>query len=380
MSETAADPLFRPLRIGSVELPNRIVMAPMTRQFSPGGVPGQNVADYYRRRATGGVGLIVTEGVGIDTPAAVDNPAIPVMHGAAALEGWRAVVDAVHARPVLIFPQLWHQGVLRNPTLASGAEVPPQSPSGYWGTPGHTSYEPDYVERMRRPLDPMTEEEIADVVAAYARSARDAIAVGFDGIAIHGAHGYLIDTFLWADTNRRTDRYGGSAAQRATFAAEVVRAIRREIGDRPIMFRFSQHKQQDYSARIADTPEVLGTMLGVLADAGVDIFDASTRRFSMPAFEGSDLTLAGWARKLTGKPSMTVGGVGLNNWMGDTLRNRSETVAIDNLDEVRRLMKQDQFDLVGVGRALLNDPQWVEKARAGESFLPFERAALARLD
>jgi len=376
-----ADPLFQPLQLRGLTLANRIVMAPMTRNFSPGGVPGDDVAAYYRRRAAGGVGLIVTEGVGLDIPASVDSTRIPVMHGTEALAGWKKVVDAVHAEGGRIMPQLWHQGVFFDPTIAADPTTVAQSPSGYWGTPGNTSTTAEQIAKLRVTGAPMTETEIAEVVASFARAARLAIDVGFDGIAIHGAHGYLIDSFLWPDTNKRTDRYGGSPENRARFGAEIVAAIRAEIGhDVPIMFRFSQHKQQDYDAAIATTPEELGILLNTIAAAGVDAFDASSRRFSRPVFEGSPIPLAGWARKLTGKPSMTVGGIGLNNWMMETLRLGQETIAIDNLPEVRALIAEGMFDLVGVGRALISDPAWSEKARAGAPFLPFDKTRLARLE
>lgn len=357
-------------------------MSPMTREFSPRRVPGSDVAEYYSRRARGGVGLIITEGVAIDDPASVDHPRVPAMYGAEALAGWRAVTDAVHAGGGKIFPQLWHQGVLRNPSRAEFPEVPARRPSGFWGTPGLTSYPSEYVEAMRTPTAPMTDEDIADVVGSFARAARDAILfAGFDGIALHGAHGYLIDTFFWDVTNRRTDRYGETPKGRAAFGAEIIRAIRAEIGDTiPIMFRFSQHKQQDYEARFADTPEVLEVILGALADAGADIFDASSRRFNRPAFEGSPLTLAGWAKKLTGKPAMAVGGIGLNNWLQDTLKARNETVSIDNLDEAAGYIERGEFDFLGVGRALLNDPNWPERVRNREVFLDFDRSFLERLE
>jgi 2,4-dienoyl-CoA reductase-like NADH-dependent reductase (Old Yellow Enzyme family) len=380
MSDPVAAPFFEPFRLRGMNLRNRIAMAPMTREFSPGGVPTAAVAEYYRRRAAGGVGLIVTEGTGIDIPVAVDGTSIPHLHGEAARAGWRAVVDAVHAEGAAIVPQLWHQGCLRDPARSSHPDQRGHRPSGLWGTPGVVSYDADYIERVSPPTDPMTDEDIADVIAAFADAARNAAEAGFDGVAIHGAHGYLIDSFLWRDTNQRTDRFNGDARARAQFGVEVVRAIRAAIGeDLPIIFRFSQHKQQDYKARFADSPEELGTILGALADAGVDLFDASSRRFDMPAFEGSDLNLAGWARKLTGKPSMVVGGIGLNNWVQDTFKGRGETQAVNNLDQVRRLFDRGMFDMIAVGRALLSDPAWAERARAGEPFVPYDPACLQHL-
>lgn len=373
------DVLFTPLTIRNLTLRNRIVMSPMTRYFSPGGVPGEDVAAYYRRRAEGGAGLIVTEGVGVDHPTAVDDPAIPHMHGKAALAGWRRVVSEVHAAGGRIFPQLWHQGPLRDPSRSLRPDLIGARPSGHWGRPGYTSYGDDYVDAMRAPTAPMSTAEIAEVVAAFASAARNAMEVGFDGIALHAGHGYLIDSFLWADTNLRTDRYGGDAARRAAFGAEIVAAVRAEIGSAPIMFRFSQHKQQDYDARIGHTPEKLGALLKPLAQSGVDLFDASGRHFDRPAFEGSPLSLAGWARRLTGKPAVAIGGIGLGNGLDDTLKDRSETTPHDNLDAVRDAIARGEFDLAGVGRAILNDPQWPQRVRSGQPALAFDRANLRRL-
>ncbi|WP_455906392.1 oxidoreductase, partial [Metapseudomonas otitidis] len=159
----------------------------------------------------------------------------------------------------------------------------------------------------------MTQQDIDDVVAAYAQAARDAKAIGMDGVELHGAHGYLIDQFFWDGTNPRTDGYGGSQANRSRFAIEVIKAVREAVGpDYPIIFRFSQWKQQDYTARLVQTSEELEGFLKPLSEAGVDIFHCSTRRFWEPEFEGSDLNLAGWTRKLTGKPTITVGSVGLD--------------------------------------------------------------------
>ncbi|MNS06477.1 NADH oxidase [compost metagenome] len=373
------DVLFTPLTIRNLTLANRIVMSPMTRYFSPGGVPGEDVAAYYRRRAEGGAGLIVTEGVGVDHPSAVDDPAIPHMHGKAALDGWRRVVAEVHAAGGRIFPQLWHQGPLRDPSRSLRPDLIGARPSGHWGRPGHTSYGDDYVDAMRAPTEPMTTAEIKAVIAAFASAARNAMDVGFDGVALHAGHGYLIDSFLWAETNLRTDRYGGDPARRAAFGAEIVAAVRAEIGNAPIMFRFSQHKQQDYGARLGQTPEELGALLKPLAQSGVDLFDASGRHFDRPAFDGSPLSLAGWARRLTGKPTVAIGGIGLGNGLGETLSGSSETTPLDNLDAVRERIARGEFDLAGVGRAILNDPQWPQRVRTGQSALPFDRANLRRL-
>lgn len=379
------DILFSPFSVGKVRLDNRIVMAPMTRNRSPGGVPNDAVIAYYRRRAEAGVGLIVTEGVGIQHGSALGGGSmkerdVPFLYGDAALAGWRAVVDAVHGAGGRIFPQLWHMGPIREDGTGPYPQVPSSRPSGLWGPAGRRSTVPDdYVARVLPERKAMTDGEIADVIAAFADAARNAVLTGFDGIAIHGAHGYLIDSFLWAETNRRNDRWGGDLAGRSAFAAAVVSAIRGAVGgDVPIMFRFSQWKQQDYQALLARTPGELETMLRPLVDAGVDIFDASTRKFDMPAFDGSDLTLAGWARQLTGLPAMAVGGVGLDRDLYGSYA-AGGSAGIDNLAGVRRRMTAGEFDLIGVGRALIADPQWARKAERGESFLPFDPATVRNL-
>ena len=352
--------LFGEFTCRSLTLSTRFVMSPMTRQFSPDGVPGDEVAAYYTRRAMAKVGLIITEGVGVDHPSAIGHGSmgeenIPVLRGDAALAGWRKVVDNVQSAGGKIIPQLWHMGELRTE-----------------GTPPH----PD-AKSMR--ANGMSETEIADIIAAFVRSAANAKAVGFDGVALHGGHGYLIDSFLWAGTNTREDAYGGDISRRTRFATELVNAIRAEVGpDFPICFRISQWKLQDYEAKLAETPDELALIVKALAAAGVDIFDVSTRVFSVPAFAGSDLGLAGWVKKLSGKPTMTVGGIGFDKELAASFAQ--PTQAIDNLGEVARRFEGGEFDLVALGRALLMDPEWVLKVQAGMPFEPFDITAYNRLD
>ncbi|MCR5976662.1 12-oxophytodienoate reductase [Gordonia jinghuaiqii] len=373
-TRTTHPALFEPLTVRGLELPNRIVMSAMTRSSSPEGVPGADVARYYARRAAGGTGLIVTEGVAIDHPAAVDNPRVPRMYGDAALAGWRSVVDEVHAAGGKIIPQLWHVGPLWGAMSEVDPQITPMRPSGLWGTPGTTSYSDEYVAQSLPMTEPMTESDIDAVIAAFAQAAVNAAEAGFDGVAVHGGHGYLLDSFLWSDTNRRDDRWGGDLDARTRFPAEVVRAIRGAVGaDLPIFFRFSQHKQQDYTARIAETPEELGVILRALTDAGVDVFDASIRRFDLPAFDGSDLSLAGWAKKLTGALSMAVGSVGLGKPMRDS-RIEGAAPVVDNIGEVGRRLGSAEFDLIAIGRMHLADPELATTLRGGAPLTPFDRA------
>lgn len=161
-----------------------------------------------------------------------------------------------------------------------------------------------------------------------------------------------------------------------------LNATRAAVGpDFPIIFRFSQWKQQDYTARLVQTPEALGEFLKPLSDAGVDIFHCSTRRFWEPEFEGSDLNLAGWTRQLTGKPTITVGSVGLDGEFLQFMVNTDKVAQPASLEKLLERLNNDEFDLVAVGRALLVDPDWAVKVREGREgdILPFSREALTTL-
>jgi 2,4-dienoyl-CoA reductase-like NADH-dependent reductase (Old Yellow Enzyme family) len=362
-------PLFRPFGLKSLTLKNRIVMAPMTRSFSPGGVPGADVAAYYRRRAENQVGLIITEGTTVAHPAASSDPNVPRFHGADALAGWAKVVAEVHAAGGRIMPQLWHVGSVRKAGQEPNPSAPPLSASGLY-KPG------------RQVSEPATTRDIADVIAAFAQGAADAHRLGFDGIEIHGAHGYLVDQFFWDGTNVRTDAYAGSVAARARFGAEVVAACRRATSpDFPIVLRFSQWKQQQYEARLAHTPGELEQFLAPLVDAGVDIFHCSNRRFWEPEFPDSTMNLAGWTRKLTGKAVITVGSIGLDTDFLQTFGGKGAGAEASHLARLVDMIASNEADLAAVGRMLIADPEWVLKLRAGNvtAFVPYSREVLERL-
>jgi 2,4-dienoyl-CoA reductase-like NADH-dependent reductase (Old Yellow Enzyme family) len=351
---SALDKLYQPFPFGRITLRNRIVMAPMTRNSSPKGVPDESVSAYYARRASGGAGLIVTEGTYIDHPAANGYANVPAFHGAG-LEGWARVVRAVHAEGAAIVPQVWHVGAVRR----RGMEPDPAVPG--IGTV-------DVFEEGERVVHAMTASDIESVVQSYARAARSARELGFDGVEIHGAHGYLLDQFLWDRSNPRDDGYGGSIVNRVRLAAEVVAAMRAAVTDEfPIIFRFSQWKMTDYKARIANDADELAQMLQPLARAGADMFHASTRRFWEPAFEGSDENLAACARRVTGKPLIAVGSVGLaQQHETRKLRTRDNVGSeVADLTRLRECLERDDFDLVAVGRGMLADPQWANKVRVG---------------
>ncbi len=323
-------------------------MAPMTRGFSPNGIPGPDVAQYYASRARAEVGLIISEGTVVDRPSASNDPAYPHFYGEGALQGWHKIIDGVHGAGGKMAPQLWHLGVVK-----PKAWTPPQPFEGPSGL-----VTPDEMGGVA-----MDKAAIDKVIAAFIQSAVDAKALGFDAIELHGAHGYLIDQFFWQKMNLRNDIYGGpSIQQRSKFAIDIVKGIRQAVGeDYPIILRISQWKQQDYSAKIAANPQELEQWVAPLAAAGVDIFHCSQRRYWEPEFPGSDLNFAGWVKKVTGQPTITVGSVGLS---GEFLQAfRGEGAAHQSFETLLTMLDRGDFDLVAVGRAILADPQWVEKIR-----------------
>lgn len=348
------DSLFSPFQYKGLTLRNRFVMAPMTRAFAVDGIPNEQITEYYARRAAAEVGLILTEGTVVGRPASKNLKDIPDFHGDAALSAWGDVVKAVHANGGAIAPQIWHVG-----NTPYGWE-----PSGPFESP-----------------ETMTIEDIQDTIKAFADAAKSAKDLGFDALEIHGAHGYLIDQFFWDTTNTRTDEYGGKTLkERSRFAVDVVKAMRAAVGpDFVIILRISQWKQQDYTVKLAHTPEALEDWLQPLADAGVDIFHGSQRRYWEPEFEGSDLNFAGWIKKVTGQPTITVGSVGLSgDFMGAFGGQGSEAT---NIDELLRRYDRGDFDLVAVGRSILQDPEWVQKVKLGkfDTVQPFDAASLGKL-
>jgi 2,4-dienoyl-CoA reductase-like NADH-dependent reductase (Old Yellow Enzyme family) len=358
--------LFSPLALGSLTLPNRFVMPGMQRGFCRDGAPLPELASYYARRAEGGVALIISEATAVDHPSATVQPTAARLNPATA-GAWQHCVEAVHAAGGRMLLQLWHEGGLRNNadggTLSPSGLAHPGRAGGHAATP-------------------------ADLVAlrdAFVRSARLAQQAGADGVEVHAAHGYGLDQFLWAATNRRDDGYGGDDVRaRARLPAEIVAAIRAACGPQfLISFRFSQWKENDYEARIAQTPEELGQLLGILRAAGVDVFHASTRRFWIPEWDGSDLGFAGWTRRLGGLPTIAVGSVGLDRDVMESFHAADEPeLRLDfALSELTRRFARGDFDLVAVGRSLIADPDWVRKFQAQDfgAVRPFRKADVAAL-
>ena len=313
--------LFQPFHSRKLSTPTRIVLPAMTRGFSPNGVPTDQVAAYYKRRARHEVGLIITEGTFIDEPSASPSSNYPNFFGGTSLRGWKKVLEAVHTTDCKIAPQLWHVGMARpfKGENLPNPELPPIGPSGI------------DVNTLEQTAEPMSIAKIEEVINAFARAA--------------------------------ADEYGGDLVGRTRFASRIIHAVRKAVGSQfPIIFRFSQWKTGHYNAKLAYTPMELEAFLAPLTDAGVDIFDCSTRRFWEPEFEGSRLNLAGWTKKLTGKPTISVGSVGLKGDFTNAFDGGPEAEAA-SVEPLAERLKAGEFDLIAVGRALLADAEWAEKIR-----------------
>lgn len=257
--------LFEPIAVGPLRLPNRFVMAPMTRSRAaqPGDVPTELNARYYAQRAS--AGLIVTEATQISREGQ-GYSFTPGIYTSAQRDGWRLVTDAVHAAGGRIMLQLWHVGRVSHP-LIQPAGARPVAPSAIRARGvrvyviGPTDRSPRFVESEEpRALET---DEVGRVVDDYRRAAALAREAGFDGVEIHGANGYLVDQFLRSTTNRRTDRYGGSPEARITFLQEVVRAVGAEIGSDRTGVRLSPHVtlQDMADSEIVETSLIAAEML-----------------------------------------------------------------------------------------------------------------------
>ncbi len=211
--------IFTPIQLGSLTLPNRIIMAPLTRmRAGVGNAPTQMNATYYTQRA--GAGLIITEATQI-SPQGRGYARSPGIHSPEQIAGWQVITDAVHAAGGKIFVQLWHAGRTSHPALQENKALP-VAPSAI-AAEGH-AYTPDGRPEMVAPRALETA-EIPGIVEQFRQGAENALAAGFDGVEIHGANGYLIDEFLQDGSNKRSDNYGGSVENRARFLLEVVEAV-----------------------------------------------------------------------------------------------------------------------------------------------------------
>ena len=360
--------LFKPYKLKELSLRNRIVMAPMTRSQSPGGIPTEKVASYYERRAKGQVGLIITEGIEVSHIASSGYPDVPRLDSEDARDGWKEVIRRIKESGGSVIAQLWHCGAMRKLGMDPDPAVPGYTPSGLTSKDKKRAYT-------------VNKDEIKILVKAYGQDAKWCEEVGFDGVEIHGAHGYLVDNFFWEITNERSDNYGGSIENRSQFAKEITQCIRSKVSNKFIVgMRFSQWKQQDYTAKLANNPQELEEMLMPIVNAGLDYLHSSNRKFWEKEFDGSEENLAYWTQKISGLPTITVGSVGLES-KGDGFINMTSFANPVDIGQAIKDVNEEKYDLVAVGRALLADPEWVIKMKENRmnDVIPYTEKAIQEL-
>ncbi|GAA0268869.1 NADH:flavin oxidoreductase [Alteraurantiacibacter aestuarii] len=359
------DILFSPITLNTVTFHNRWVMPAMQRGMCSNGAPSAELAAYYRRRAEGGTALIVGESAAIDHPSATVQPTSAHINPATR-DAWAHCVDEVRQGGGQMMLQLWHEGAMR--------------------TDGHALSASGLAHPGKESGRAATVDELAQIRDGFVRSARIAQDIGACGVEVHAAHGYFLDQFLWHGSNIRDDGYGGPLiAHRARFPAEIVSAIRAECGpDFLISLRFSQWKEVDFEARVAPSPEDLAQMATIFRKAGVDVLHASTRRFWDAEWAGDGRNLAGWTRAGGGLPVITVGSVGLDiDVMTVFMEGLDPGPRVEvAIDELARRMSAGEFDMVAVGRALIGDPDFVNKvqARDYDAIRTFRRDDLGQLE
>ncbi|WP_328924886.1 alkene reductase [Streptomyces sp. NBC_00190] len=331
-----ASRLFEPARLGGLELPSRLVMAPLTRtRAGADGVPGDLMATYYAQRAS--AGLIIAEAT---TPNAVGRtyPRIPGIHTPAQVAGWRRVTDAVHAAGGRMFLQLQHGGRVGHP--ATSGHVPLAPSAVRFPEPLHT---PGGLQDAVAPRE-MTAGDIRSTIADFAAAARSAVEAGFAGVEVHSANGYLLHQFLSRNTNLRTDEWGGSVEGRIRFTVEVVRAVAEAVGPQRVGVRISPGLDVN-GIEEGDTEEIYPALLAALTDIGPVYLHQVHADPARPAF--AEIRKA-WPGTLIANPALS----------------REEVAADGGKRRGERLLAEGA-DLVALGRGFLANPDLVERLRTG---------------
>lgn len=324
------DPLFQPLEVAGLRLKNRIVMPPMGTGLDDAGRMNDAAIAYYRRRATGGTGMITVEALLVDPATRGPEPKI---HGDEFVPGLRRLVEEVHAAGAVVGAQLLHPGR----QVLAGRHVGPSAVPINSASPV-----PEALSR----------DEIAEIVTQFADGAERAVAAGFDVVEVHGAHGYLLSDFLSPIANQRGDGYGGSLEGRARFSREVARAIRERCPDVPLVWRISGEEALPGGATLDDAT----TVASWLEQDGVDCISVSAGNWRslhvtlapMWVPRGSLVRMAARIREHVSVPVMAVG-------------------RLNDPDDARRVLTDGHADLIAIGRGLIADPDWAAKVADGRS-------------
>ncbi len=345
------DIIFSPLQIKDFTFRNRLGVAPMTRMSSPGGsIPRPDVFDFLVRRAKNGAGLVYTEAIVTDYESSQGYPNQSRILNQQQINAWRPVVEKIRSHGAVSIMQMFHCGRMAWPEI----------------NPANRSIAPSPVApRQDNPLtetpypvpDQMSRFDIEHVINGFVETARGAVAAGFDGIEIHGAHGYLINQFISSYSNRRTDEYGGSIENRCRFAREVIRAVRQVVpDDRLLTFRISNWGIADMAVSLFNSSDEWQEMIRLLSNEKIDMISVSTYDFQEKMF-GTDLNMSQLTRLATDLPLMICGQIHDRQSAEEALRDA---------------------DIALSAKSFLLNPNWVEDVRVGKE-LPLHQSAEANV-
>ncbi|MFD1395427.1 NADH:flavin oxidoreductase [Kroppenstedtia eburnea] len=348
--------LFETVTLGNTTLDNRVGVAPMTRiSATSEGLVTDQMGSYYTSFARGGFGLVITEGTYTDdkySQAYFDQSGIAYDEQA---QAWGKIVDSVHQAGAKIFLQLQHSGSLSQGNRFAQEKIAPSAiqPKG--------EQLAMYIGEGPYPTPrEATKEEITEVVTGFVNAAKRAQSVGFDGIEIHGANGYLLDEFLTDYTNRRTDEYGGSTENRVRLLVEVSKAIREAVGkDFTIGIRISQAKVNDYTHKWAGKEQDAEIIFGQLGQAGLDYIHVTEYEAWKPAFDTSEASLASLAKKYGNIPVIANG-------------------HLEDPERARKIIENGEADVVTLGKGALANHDWVNKVKNGEPLAEFKPEEVLR--
>jgi 2,4-dienoyl-CoA reductase-like NADH-dependent reductase (Old Yellow Enzyme family) len=345
------DVLFSPFTLKGFELKNRIGVAPMTRMSSPGdSIPRQDVLDFLVRRAKNGASIVYTEAIVTDYESAQGYPKQSRLVTQRQIEAWRPVVRAIQKEGAVAIMQMFHCGRMAWPEInpvnrvISPSPIAPKQDNPMTGAP------------YPKP-DEMSHFDIQHVILGFVETARGAVEAGFDGIEIHGAHGYLINNFLSSYSNQRTDEYGGAVENRYRFAHEIIDAVRKVVPeDRLLAFRISNWGVADMDVSLFDSKSEWQQLIKLLSKEPIDAISVSTYDYSATMF-GTNQNMAQITREVTDLPIMICGKIFDRASAEDALKDA---------------------DIVLSAKSVLLNPNWVEDVRAGKS-LPLYKSQEANI-
>ncbi len=334
------DKVFSPFQLKNFQLRNRLGVAPMTRMSSRhDGVPRQDVLDFLVARAVNGAAIVYTEAIVTDYESAQGYPGQARMTTQRQIDTWQAVNDAIHAAGALSIMQMFHCGRMAWPEInPAGRSLAPSSLPIKQLNP---------LTSLPYPLaDEMSMFDIQHVINGFVETAKGAVAAGFDGIEIHGAHGYLISQFLSAYSNQRSDGYGGTPEKRYRFAHEVIEAVRQVVPqDKLLVFRISDWGIADMDVSLFSTRDEYQAIIRMLSKEPIDALSVSTYDYSLKAF-GTDRNMAQLTREASHLPIFICG-------------------SIHDLASVEEALQD--ADIALSGKSTLLNPNWIEDVRAGKA-------------